>query len=278
MKFSNFHTHSNFCDGAESPEEYVKQALLKEMASLGFSGHAPVPFPSTWNMPENIFGNYIADIQSLQAKYRAQIPIFLGAEIDYIRDIQSAADFQKYHLNYIISAIHYLNPQNEEIPWDFIISPSVFRLGLKKYFENDIKKLIKLYYTEMNLMIEKGGFDIVAHIDQIGKFNQGNQWFSEQDTFYKNSYKETIELCAEKNIIIEINTRGRLKNLTENYYPSGDFIKECRAKNVQIILSADAHRPQEVDSFLPEALHYIKNLGYKEIMTLKDNKFSPVEI
>jgi histidinol-phosphatase (PHP family) len=278
MKFSNYHTHSHFCDGAGKPEEYVEQAIRKNMSSLGFSGHATVPFASGWNMKNDTFLQYISEIRTLKEKYREQIPLFLGIEADFIEGIQSITDFKKYELDYIIAAVHYLKPQTAEKPWDFIISPRIFGEGLEKYFENDIRKLIKYYYTQMNVMIETGGFDIVAHIDQVGKFNQNNRYFSEETPFYKDAYKETIRLCAEKEIIVEINTRGRLKKLTTDFYPAFDFIKECRLNNVQIILSADAHRPEEVDSFLSEALVHIKSAGYKEIMNYENGKFVPVEI
>jgi histidinol-phosphatase (PHP family) len=278
MKFSNYHTHSQFCDGAGNPEEYVQQAIRKNMFSLGFSGHATVPFKSDWNMNPQKFEEYISEIRCLKEKYSAQIPLYLGAEIDFINEIQSISDFRKYDLDFIIGAVHYLKPENTDEIWDFIISPKIFDEGLEKYFENDIRKLIKFYYTQMNLMLENGGFEIVAHIDQIGKFNKGQKYFSENDKFYKDSYHETISLCAEKNIIVELNTRGRLKNLTENFYPNFEFIRECRKKNVRITLSADAHRPEEVDSFMVEAVELVKIAGYKEIFAIENGIFLPMEI
>ena len=36
---ANYHTHTTFCDGADTPEEVVKEALRLGMTHLGFSGH-----------------------------------------------------------------------------------------------------------------------------------------------------------------------------------------------------------------------------------------------
>ena len=37
---SNFHTHTVFCDGADTPEELVNEAVKKGFFALGFSGHS----------------------------------------------------------------------------------------------------------------------------------------------------------------------------------------------------------------------------------------------
>ena len=38
--FSNFHTHTVFCDGADSPEELVLEALRLGCPEIGFSGRS----------------------------------------------------------------------------------------------------------------------------------------------------------------------------------------------------------------------------------------------
>ena len=35
----NLHTHSTYCDGADTPEEMIETALEKGFTSIGFSGH-----------------------------------------------------------------------------------------------------------------------------------------------------------------------------------------------------------------------------------------------
>ena len=37
---SNYHTHSTFCDGADSPEELVIEAIRLGCPEIGFSGHS----------------------------------------------------------------------------------------------------------------------------------------------------------------------------------------------------------------------------------------------
>ena len=44
MILSNFHTHTSFCDGKNTPEELVLYAIEQGCAELGFSGHSYVDF------------------------------------------------------------------------------------------------------------------------------------------------------------------------------------------------------------------------------------------
>ena len=40
MMFSNYHTHTTYCDGANTPEELVLEAIRLGCPELGFSGHS----------------------------------------------------------------------------------------------------------------------------------------------------------------------------------------------------------------------------------------------
>ena len=59
---SDFHCHTLYCDGKDSPEDMVRNALEKGLAAVGISGHSYAPFdPGCPGMtPEN------------EAKYRRQ--------------------------------------------------------------------------------------------------------------------------------------------------------------------------------------------------------------
>ena len=51
---SNFHTHTYFCDGKDSPEEMVLSAIERGFTTLGFSIHSYVAEKiDTLTPPEN---------------------------------------------------------------------------------------------------------------------------------------------------------------------------------------------------------------------------------
>ena len=39
----NYHTHTTFCDGKNTPQEIVEGAIQKRFDAIGFSGHINVP-------------------------------------------------------------------------------------------------------------------------------------------------------------------------------------------------------------------------------------------
>ena len=39
----NYHTHTTWCDGRDTPEEMVQAALARGFAEIGFSSHARLP-------------------------------------------------------------------------------------------------------------------------------------------------------------------------------------------------------------------------------------------
>ncbi len=270
--FPNFHTHTEYCDGKGSPEDYIKEAVKLKLPALGFSGHAPVPFDSWWNMSENDFEKYRLEISFLKEKYKNKLEIYTAVEADFIRDLVKPSDFKDKNLDYIIGSVHYLYPENADKPYDFIISPEVFKEVLSKFYQNDIKKLIKDYYRQINLMIESGSVDIVGHLDQVQKFNKNNLFFDEKKDFYMPIVCETLDLISEKKLILEINTRGKLKKQLENFFPSTQIIIEAKKRDITFMLNADAHKPEELNSYFPEAKAYLSNLGINELAVFEKGK------
>ena len=43
MTMTNYHTHTIWCDGADSPEKVVLSAIEKGFSEIGFSSHAMLP-------------------------------------------------------------------------------------------------------------------------------------------------------------------------------------------------------------------------------------------
>ncbi|MBR6526439.1 MAG: PHP domain-containing protein [Lachnospiraceae bacterium] len=84
---SNYHTHTQFCDGKNSPEEIVHEAICLGCPEVGFSGHSYTFFDESYCMTQTGTQEYIAEIRALQEKYRGKIKILLGVEQDYYETV-----------------------------------------------------------------------------------------------------------------------------------------------------------------------------------------------
>jgi histidinol-phosphatase (PHP family) len=273
----NFHTHTHYCDGSSAPEAYILQSLDAGMQSIGFSGHAPVPFKNSFAISNHEeLGKYCNEIKTLSDKYREQINVYLGLEADFIPGITSAfSDFsEQYLLDYLIGAVHLVLDNNREL-W-FIDGPDrkYWLKGLKEGFGGDIRKAVKAYYRQLNEMVETQKFDIIAHLDKV-KMHNRNEFFREDEAWYRKLLLETLEVIRQQGCIVEINTRGLYKNRSDDYFPGSMVIREMHRMNIPLTISTDAHRPQEMALLVNDAAELLRESGYREAYRLDSGKWIP---
>lgn len=103
-------------------------------------------------------------------------------------------------------------------------------------------------------------FDIIGHLDKIKMHNQ-ERWFSEEDKWYTNLVNETIELIAEKGVIVEVNTRGIYKGRSQSLFPGEYILRKLSEKKIPVILSSDAHQPHELSLWFAEAREVMQSCG-----------------
>jgi len=271
MRWTNYHSHTHFSDGKGEPELYVKSAIKNGLYAYGFSCHSPVPFESGWNMKFEKLAAYIKEISSLKVKYEKQIKLFLGMEIDYVKNLCGINQYKNIGLDYTIGGIHFLGVFENGRYWDFDGGKPWFEKGLNELFNGDIKKLVTNYYNQLTDMAINDTPDVIAHFDLIKKYNKGSYFFDENDAWYKEIAFEALEKLAKKGVIVEVNTRGVLKKLNKEFYPSNFILDRCKELSIPICLSADAHHPDDVKTLLPEVRELLKSIGYKEAYIFDEN-------
>jgi len=267
MVYSNFHTHTHFSDGKKEPSLYCQKALELGFHSLGFSDHAPVPFPSNYSIPEEKLMSYFENINLLKNEYQHQLQIFLSLEADFIPHHSFSFNYfrQKAHLDYLIGSVHMVYHQSKDQMW-FIDGgkQDVWDKGLNEIFDMDIKMAVKAFFYQSNQMIEEEKPDVIAHPDKI-KMHNKERFFSQNDKWYQNLINEMLELIRQKDIIMEINTRGLYKGRCQSLFPSQSMILKAEKMGVPMVLSSDAHHPDELTSAFPQALDILNKMGVGNI-------------
>jgi len=267
LKF-NYHTHSHYCDGKGNIEDYIIYAIEHNFTHLGFSAHSPLPFKNNFSIQEEKLDEYSNEIDKLREKYKNKIKIYKSLEMEFIPKLSENFEKLQKRINakYTLGGIHMVNnPEMPEKLW-FIDGPDqkVYDLGLKELFNNDIKKAVTRFYEQTNLMLETQKPDIIVHFDKIVMHNK-DRFFSESEPWYTKLVNETIDLIKEQNTICEINARGIYKNRYHDYYPSTKLLKQLKDENIPITLSADAHKPEEINILWNKMLTDIINIGFKEV-------------
>jgi histidinol-phosphatase (PHP family) len=262
-----YHTHTHFCDGTSASELYAKNALQLHFHSLGFSGHAPLPFTNNFALTPSKLTQYCNEIKSLQSKYQDKLNVLLGLEMDYIPEISIPFEelIKKCQLDYTIGSVHFVrNPVKERL-W-FIDGPKreIWDKGLEEVMEGDVKGGVTFYYQQIQEMIEQEKPDIVGHLDKIMMYN-AHRYFSESESWYRYLVIETLEKVHQSGVILEINTRGLYKKNCEQLFPSETFLPIIKEMGIPVIISADAHDPSEIGLLFTQTLHLLLSKGFEKI-------------
>ena len=148
----------------------------------------------------------------------------------------------------------------------FIDGPSYERYdeGLVKLFGGDIRRAVRAYFHQQNAMLERNRPTIVGHPDKIVMHNR-DRYFHEDEPWYRELALETIHLIHELGLICEINTRGIYKGRHADYYPGKWLIQEMKALRIPVIVSTDAHAPEDLLR-TEGAYEYLAAIHYSEVL------------
>jgi histidinol-phosphatase (PHP family) len=276
----NFHTHSNYSDGSDSPEAYIIEAIASGMKSLGFSEHAPLPLENNFSVKNaDRLRLYVEEVRALKEKYKEQLYIYAAIEADYIPGV--SLDFKllkdDFNLDYIIGSVHLVKNHDDRL-W-FIDGPDreIWKNGLDSLFSNDIRAAVTAYYHQVMEMITSQKPEVIGHIDKIMMHNQ-NEFFNEEEKWYRDLVSQCLGAAKEHNSIIEINTRGRYKKRYPSFFPGSGIMKEMAKLQIPVTISSDAHMPGEVALLLDDAAEALRAAGYQEVWIFKDRFWKAVSL
>jgi histidinol-phosphatase (PHP family) len=263
----NLHTHSTFCDGKNTPEEMVRAAIEKGFDSIGFSGHAPMRFPSDYDMGSKV-NEYIAEIKRLKEKYRGSVEIFLGCELDrYSEGIVSPSDF-----DYTIASVHHGFYNGKEVAFDH--TAEISEKFINEQMGGDKKAYVSLYFDTLLEMPGSIGGDIVGHFDLVSKFSEKvPSLIDTESDFYRKKALETLHALRPFYDFYEVNVGAVGRGYRTSPYPAPFILKEMNALKCKLILTSDCHNADFLDYKFAETKEYIKALGTDELYYLGKGGF-----
>jgi histidinol-phosphatase (PHP family) len=263
MSYSCLHTHTAFCDGSGTVEDFCEAAYKKKFVSIGFSAHAPVKkktgLKTNWHLADERLGEYCGAVLDARERWRGKLDVYLGLEVDFIDGFISAAGFDcgALGLDYLIGSVHYVTPTR-----CVDSSPDEFEKMLNEDFGGNATALAGRYWDCMELMICGGGFDIIAHADLVKKNNKSDRWFSEKDEHYIKRLERIAGVISESGLVTEVNTGGLNRGATVEPYPSLRLLRMLKEKGAPVMINADAHEPEHLGGFYDEARRILQEAGF----------------
>lgn len=220
----NLHTHTFRCRHATGePEEYIKRAIENGVEVLGFSEHAPFLFPnshqSSYRLPVEEAEDYFSEINALREKYKDQIKIHIGFEMEYyplyFKDMLDTA--KKLGAEYLILGQHAIY---NEYP------NGKFTTGLHQSTAQDLTEYVNCIISG----IKTGLFTYVCHPDNI---------IANDDlAHYNNEMTRLCQAAKQHDIPLEINFYGIRDN---RKYPDEKFWEIAGKVGVKVCFGFDSH-------------------------------------
>ena len=219
----NYHTHTTRCHHAvDADEEYIQAAIEAGIKYLGFSDHAPVVFAGGsgfhYHMDTEDGEEYVKTIKKLAEKYRGQIQIKVGFEMEYYPSCfdEMLKLVRSFGAEYLILGQHFIGDEWPE------------GIGSRRYTEDT--GLLKEYVDNVIKAIKCGVFTYVAHPDTIN--------FGGDEETYRREMTRLCQAAKEHNVPLEINLHG-IKN--DRFYPSDRFFAIAGEVGAPVTFGMDAH-------------------------------------
>lgn len=272
MNLTNYHSHTPFCDGRSTIEEFISTAILWRFSSYGVSPHSPLPIKSSCNMRADRVCEYIEEMNKLKKKYEGQIEIYTGMEIDFLGDEWNASIpyFRDMDLDYRIASVHFIPNQKGEF-FDIDGSSSKFKAIIDSHYEGDIRYVVEKYFESMINMINCGGYDFIGHADKISMNASAYKNGITSSKWYCDIINDYFNFIANKHVIVEINTKAfESKGFL---FPNAQHFNLLKELNIPVVVNSDAHIHSYIKKGYDATFALLKDAGFKYTMQLKSGKW-----
>ncbi len=260
----NLHVHTYYCDGKNSPEEILDEAIRQGFTSIGFSGHSY--YSPNQSMNRETAKKYRAHIRRVKEEYADRIRVHLGLEQEYY----SPDDMEGYE--YLIGSVHYLKCGPAMAAFDR--DAQAVRKLIDRFFDGDGLAFAKRYYETLAALPEIGKFDILGHPDVHCKHIETLAFLDEADPRYRKYALEAIDALRGKIPLFEVNTGAISRGYRKTPYPAPFLLDALRDMGFGAIISSDCHNAKDLSCGYGIAAELLLAHGFKEIWILGENGFT----
>ena len=197
------------------------------------------------------------DVAAFQeAREKTAVELRLGIEIDFVPGKEERMDLDSSALpyDYVIGSVHRVEGEEVDRATDQTV-----------YERWDTYDLYDAYYANVREAALSGRFEVLGHPDLIKIFRR----FPDRDI--TGMLEETADAVAASGIVVDVNAAG-LRKPVGDIYPSRKFLEMFHRRGVPIVLSSDAHAPDQVGMGYEKSLPLVRDVGYREVVTFSNRE------
>ena len=268
MVKSNFHTHTIYCDGKNTPAEMVKAAMENGFTHLGFSGHSYLEIDRAFAMNDADQRKYWDDIQALKERYRGKLNIFCGLEQDCY------SEPPKLDYDYLIGSVHHVKKGEDYPATDGSLETEQHVLAT--WYDGSFDAFAKDYFEVVGNVLDMTHADIIGHIDLVMKNCE------------KTGYQPTANFldyaqAAVKKLLpygkpFEMNTGAMARGHRTTPYPHPDILRMIYEGGGKIMMNADCHDATKLTCGLEQCAALARDIGFRDYVIFTGHGFETVEL
>ena len=265
---TSYHVHSIFSDGSDTIREIVRAAAEAGLDEIGVSDHyvfLPDGRAVDWSMPLDALPRYIEEIRAASDEFRDRVTVRYGVEADYLPETADALaqTIAAHPFDYVIGSVHFV----DGFPIDE--SPEFWQ-ALSEAERNDI---IRAYWARIARMADSGLFDFAGHLDLYKKFGHLPTVDMSADI------AAALDAIARSGMAAELNTAGWFKPDIMEAYPSPAIVRECFARGIPMLVTADAHTASGLTTAYDRGRRALIEAGYTvtPVFEKRRMKMTPIQ-
>jgi histidinol-phosphatase (PHP family) len=242
------HMHTPLCRHASGqPEAYARVASERGLKGIIVTCHNPIPngYARDSRMSLEEFPDYLAMVTRAREAMAAVADVRLGLECDYAPGLEGWLEQQlaSAEFHYVLGSIH---PQVKD-----------YR---RMFWQGDMLAYQQLYFEHLVQAAETGLFDALSHPDLV-KNEAPDEWQLERVLEH---VQHCLDRIAATGVAMELNTSGLNKAVAE-MNPSMSILREMKARDIPVVIGADAHVPERVGDNFDQALDMLAEVGYSHV-------------
>jgi histidinol-phosphatase (PHP family) len=260
---TDYHVHLRRDEIAETPasdwftaanaDRYREAAADRGIAELGVSEHV-YRFQQALEVWDHEFWRECAtdDLDAYCQFVREETDLKLGIEADFVpgREDRMAALLDGRGWDYVVGSVHFLG--ETAVDYDRY---DVWTTG------DSADRVWRKYFEWLGEAAMSGLFDVLAHPDLVKHWGRERPWPERDPRYY---YEVAMEGIAESGVAVEVSTAGLRKPVGE-IYPARAFLEMVVDAGNPIVLSSDAHTPEQLGYGYDRALELLDSLGVTEL-------------
>ena len=252
MRYVDFHMHTSASEDSQAPiRSMLDASAALELKAVAITDHA--------EMLGYREGGYDLTLQQswresgeVQAEYAGRLRIARGIELgEPLFDLAESERILRDHaFDFVLGSMHKL----DDTDYYFY-----------DYTHRDIGLEMDRYFDAVYDMIAWGKFHSLAHLTYPFRYMPADRrpvgyarWQERIDRL--------LRLLAEKGLALEINTSGMRSPGVRSMHPDLPLVRRFRELGGELItVGADAHRPEDVGTYIPEAVEVAREAGFRYI-------------